>query len=838
MALGWTENAAFRELNYELAVKTVDDFKRHALKLLRLIWPNTVGTPRHRHFGGKGADHLVWSDDPPFPVVVQCKGWEVDDDLISRDHIDQCIASIESFRNGGLKADRYLLIHNRTGKNEELRREAQARLQALVDIGQVKQAELWDRRRFVQETMQAFYERCLLNIEQLNLNRFETYQQMEPIQWEPIPEVPLKSSVLKVDQYRLIKEREGNSKTADPCHEILSADESLCLLVGPAGFGKSVTTFRIVKAGARKAIYIPAAAITKTATTTTEFLRQAISVSDLLKDSLPEDLEVHELIAREVVASILKRGDAPFLMILDGVDESIYFNKKDGVQQLFNIIKEEIGVPVLLTARSEYWQRKEIDFSTSSGITSRDAPRKVRKIRFIELQEWDEERILELVERVRAQTRAPEQLKRLNILRDLIADGRYKDFYGDIPKRPLFLRFIIETVLARDPHRVNRAQLFYEWACQKVLRDIGNPKQFGGRRVSIAGEKDEQTTIELAFLAMTHAAALMARVEGGAVELLPSCCFDSLSDAHPRLRDIKESTGVVLNSLLIPIKTSLGEASSVGFAHRLFQEYFLARAIKERIRDFGNAAVPASVQEWIDDLCSKDQTTYAKRPASSAPKERSNFESPLASAVVSEEGQDEQPMKSNVDNQTLADRGGAAYGDHASNNTAITGPVGRDVVVNVHPSPTQPGGVHDHKAIKEYEVALQVKKAVLRARDAMFFARGTGSGADFQSKLKGIAESMSALREQLREAEAHWGEKVWDTSKELERCALKLKQGFDRHERYTRHPKDLDPSYWEEHIENIIWENPVNDPLTQEIEKAVGQILSFLDPYLLNPSRD
>jgi hypothetical protein len=217
----------------------------------------------------------------------------------------------------------------------------------------------------------------------------------------------------------------------------------------------------------------------------------------------------------------------------------------------------------------------------------------------------------------------------------------------------------------------------------------------------------------------------------------------------------------------------------------------------------------------------------------------SNLGSPLADAVVNEEGQEKQPMKSNVDNHTLADRGAAAYGDHASNNTAVTGPVGRDVVLNVYHSPPPPGSVHEHKAIKEYEVALQVKKAVLRARDAMFFARDTGSGTDFQAKLKGIAESMSALRERLREAEVHWGEKVWDTSKELERCALKLKQGFDRHERYTRQAKDLDPSFWEEHIDNIIWENvPGNDPFTREIEEAVGQILSFLDPYLLNPSRD
>lgn len=602
MALGWTENTVFRKLNNELAVRTADDFERHALKLLRLLWPNAVGTPRRRKFDQQGADHLVWSDGAPFPAVVQCKGWEVDDDSVGDSQIRQCLDSIESFQQGGLKADRYLLIHNRTGKNPELRQKVQAKLDALVTAGQVSKAELWDRRRFVQETMQAFYERCLVNIEQFNLNRFETYEQIERIQWQPISEVPLKSSLLAVDQHRMTKQQEGKPKIADPCGEILTAQEPLAVLVGPAGFGKSVTTFRIVQDKAHKAIYIPAAAITQTAQSTTEFLRQTISLRDLLKDSLPEDSEVHELIAHEVIAHILKVGKAPFLMILDGLDESIYFNKKGGLQHLFNIIKEEIGIPVLLTARSEFWQRKETDFSTSFGIVSKDTPRKVRQIRFIELQEWDESQILELVERVGMQTTNPAQLARLDKLKALIASGQYADFYGDIPKRPLFLRFILETVLERDPHQVKRAQLFREWACQKILRDIANPKQFGGQRVSIADEEDDATTIELAFLAMSCAAKQMTQVENGAVDLLSHCTFDSLVNSHPRLARIKEPTGIVLNSLLMPMPIVLGEASRIGFAHRLFQEYFLARAITEKLIDFQGAPLPTSVQEWVDEI--------------------------------------------------------------------------------------------------------------------------------------------------------------------------------------------------------------------------------------------
>ncbi len=51
--------------------------ERAVLRLLRLVWPAAVGTPRRRKFDRAGADHLVWSGGPPFHVVVQCKGWEV-----------------------------------------------------------------------------------------------------------------------------------------------------------------------------------------------------------------------------------------------------------------------------------------------------------------------------------------------------------------------------------------------------------------------------------------------------------------------------------------------------------------------------------------------------------------------------------------------------------------------------------------------------------------------------------------------------------------------------------------------------------------------------------------
>jgi hypothetical protein len=151
MAIGWTDNAVYRKIQIELAVKTADDFERSALRLLRLIWPSIVGTPRLRKFDRAGADHLVWSDTPPFPVVVQCKGWEVGDEDLGKSQIAKCKKSIESFIKGGLKAERYILVHNRTRQNEVFRKAVQKELDDLVRSGAVPRAELclassWHRK--------------------------------------------------------------------------------------------------------------------------------------------------------------------------------------------------------------------------------------------------------------------------------------------------------------------------------------------------------------------------------------------------------------------------------------------------------------------------------------------------------------------------------------------------------------------------------------------------------------------------------------------------------------------------------------------------------------------
>lgn len=61
-------------------------------------------------------------------------------DEIGPQHIEQCVRSIRAFRDAGVRAKRYLLVHNRDGRNAELRAAVETELRLLVASGQVAAA--------------------------------------------------------------------------------------------------------------------------------------------------------------------------------------------------------------------------------------------------------------------------------------------------------------------------------------------------------------------------------------------------------------------------------------------------------------------------------------------------------------------------------------------------------------------------------------------------------------------------------------------------------------------------------------------------------------------------
>src|SRR5574338_1688541 len=106
----WSSKPHFLTLRAKLATTAGRDFERPILPFLHTIEPQTVQSPPLSSADCCGVDHMVWSDIPPLPLVVQAKGFRVNAHQIGKRQIDQCVASIESFRESGLIAEKYLLI--------------------------------------------------------------------------------------------------------------------------------------------------------------------------------------------------------------------------------------------------------------------------------------------------------------------------------------------------------------------------------------------------------------------------------------------------------------------------------------------------------------------------------------------------------------------------------------------------------------------------------------------------------------------------------------------------------------------------------------------------------
>src|SRR5438552_2451134 len=98
MSKAWTDKKEYQLFAAQLATSVGRDFERAVLPFIRIIWENAISPTPMGSYDRLGADHLVWADDEPFPLVAQCKGFEVPEEELGKAQIAQCLKSIESFQ--------------------------------------------------------------------------------------------------------------------------------------------------------------------------------------------------------------------------------------------------------------------------------------------------------------------------------------------------------------------------------------------------------------------------------------------------------------------------------------------------------------------------------------------------------------------------------------------------------------------------------------------------------------------------------------------------------------------------------------------------------------------
>lgn len=76
---------------------------------------------------------------------------------------------------------------------------------------------------------------------------------------------------------------------------------------------------------------------------------------------------------------------------------------------------------------------------------------------------------------------------------------------------------------------------------------------------------------------------------------------------------------MVFNSLLASVPAPPGEDGRLGFAHRLFQEFFLGLAISEGLFDAADLVILESVSELIRRVCQRRSNTFGRGRGHGAP---------------------------------------------------------------------------------------------------------------------------------------------------------------------------------------------------------------------------
>ena len=602
----WTGKREFKKLSGELALREGLDFQRAVLPILHVIWPAALEAPPRRTLDRVGVDHLVWADESPLPLVVQCKGFVVGEEEVGASQIDQCLKSIATFRSSGLRAMHYVLVHNRDNRSETFRRRVGAALESLVKEGTADSAELLDRTGLLIRAFDRMLDHVRRSFEakQLSLVDYHAAQGLERV--SPLSKVPIRVRELVADQYRLMNQSEPATLLADPTDGLLEkAQLETCVILGEFGLGKTTLALRAVLQGqAVQVLYVPAALLPDTIIGAKDLLQRCVNEDVLLEEFPDEDRPALGLLVRPAIEYLLKRPDNRVVLLIDGLDESATLGRLGGLQAFFNQLWA-LEVPVILTARTEFWITRTHDFASAFGTVAAGGDRRYAHIHLIELLPWEDDQIQLVVEQNRDTEADPERRARLEQLVSAVADGTYSAFYGDIPRRPLFLRFVLDTVANDGLGKVSRAELMTRWVSRKIRRDMTGPVDIGGRpRLPIAQDVESlETTMRLAWLAMTAAARLMTREVGGVLELESSCSIDEIARADPGLKDLRDPARLGLNSLLLPVPTSaVQESPRFRFAHRAFQEFFLAHAMLASRDPATNRSIPAEILSWMDEL--------------------------------------------------------------------------------------------------------------------------------------------------------------------------------------------------------------------------------------------
>lgn len=602
------KSAVWKEVKGILGIKTAYDFEREVCRVLSLRWPGLVHASSKKHFDRKGIDVLAWGDGIPLECVIQCKGFERMELL--PEHVKAAKKSIDDFRASGFRCRTYLFVYNREQRDYPFHGEVEAAVAELVTAGVCATAEVWDLDSLILEHQADVLRVVEREVHDNSRRMLERLTHLFDVGDTIIKEVPMSQKRLELrrgDKARITDER----PVVDRCVGDILVDPDTrrwSILIGEFGTGKSTAALhaaiREARAGAlaRHIVYVEARLFDPGRLAGLNgLLGQILLSAGLSFDTEPEatGIDQDQLVRRAVplLKEVMRRPEAPYILIIDGLDENSVFSKPSGMVDLNNALVE-LGCPVALITRREHFIATFENFDTSLDELGQKYGSK-RAATLFELRRWEERHILGLLDLVLAgQGLDPDAADRLLAFRALIEAGEAKRFYADLPSHPLFLRFILDDVAADGIQATDRSRLLERWVRRKIERELWEK----GRGDELAAPADAGSVVEALMMAMEAVAAAMISGEGGAVTTAETLPVEGLRDRLGRHLEIVhgDAATLLLNTVLVPVELREQGQFKIIFAFMIFRDFFLARHLCRT--GGGGAGFPAEVRSLLAEM--------------------------------------------------------------------------------------------------------------------------------------------------------------------------------------------------------------------------------------------
>jgi hypothetical protein len=348
-----------------------------------------------------------------------------------------------------------------------------------------------------------------------------------------------------------------------------SSAKSWTFVISEFGFGKTSLLVNLPNKKLYKYIYMPLSQFHKNS-----FSNETELAKTILEIILEKKLDTNNKTIDSIFATEFRqllRFQKDIILLYDGLDEYRLSYDEKGLKQIF-LCSTAFVCNSIFTLRKEFFDERNATFQTALEVKQKP------KYSYIELQEWSNKEILKYIYELKNKIdKKEDSYTYLVEFETLIKQKKYNDIYGDIPKRPLFLKMLCDDIMTGKTQIKNIFQLYESYLTKKFIldREGSSISSKTNRPLSKAG--DIYFVTDYIFELLAKVSWEMITIDGTKVlyneSISEKNIIKLIKSEYDEFGSIIE---ILLNSVLIPFDKRKRRDFKAKFAHKSFQEYFLA----------------------------------------------------------------------------------------------------------------------------------------------------------------------------------------------------------------------------------------------------------------------